>query len=210
MIITKFYLVQKQGKTNEIGNKIPILFQALQDALKQVDEGNGGFGMANMEDELRVLEERLDAEDDDELFCIACNKEMRNEKAFAAHRKQKKHLENVSALRETLLKEEMINSDELKSDSDSTEDLIGEDVSINLEATVPEENKTLEPDAEPKDSPPKRKKQKKKTKGSSKKSSKNSEGLNNDLGCVVCKQEFSSKNKLFSHLKDSGHAVALS
>merc|ERR1712226_217687 len=140
--------------------------KALQDALKQVDEGNGGFGMANMEDELRVLEERLDAEDDDELFCIACNKEMRNEKAFAAHRKQKKHLENVSALRETLLKEEMINSDELKSDSDST------DVSINQEATVPEENKILEPDAKPKDVPPKRKQQKKKTKGSSKKLSK--------------------------------------
>merc|ERR1712024_419245 len=97
-------------------------------------------------------------------------KEMRNEKAFAAHRKQKKHLENVSALRETLLKEEMINSDELKSDSDSTEDLI-EDVSINLEATVPEENKTLEPDAEPKDVPPKRKQKTKKSKGSSKKSS---------------------------------------
>ena len=166
--------------------------------------------MANMEDELRVLEERLDAEDDEELFCIACNKEMRNEKAFTAHRKQKKHLENVSALRETLLKEEMINSDELKSDSDSTEDLIGEDVSINLEATVPEENKTLEPVAEPKDVHPKRKQKTKKSKGSSKKSSKNSEGLNNDLGCVVCKQEFSSKNKLFSHLKDSGHAVALS
>merc|ERR1712173_511424 len=119
--------------------------KALQDALQQVDEGNGGFGMANMEDELRVLEERLHAEDDDELFCIACNKEMRNEKAFAAHRKQKKHLENVSALRETLLKEEMINSDELKSDCDSTEDIIGEDVSINQEATVPEEN-TDKPD----------------------------------------------------------------
>merc|ERR1712226_619728 len=77
---------------------------------------------------------------------------------------QKKHLENVSALRETLLKEEMINSDELKSDSDSTEDLIGEDVSIILEATVPEENKTLEPDTEPKDVPPKRKQKTKKSK----------------------------------------------
>ena len=207
----KFYLIfGNKEKRIKLVTTILILYQALEDALKQVDEGSGGFGMANMEDELRVLEERLDAEDDDELFCIACNKEMRNEKAFAAHRKQKKHLENVSALRETLLKEEMINSDELKSDSDSTEDLIGEDVSINLEATVPEENKTLEPDAKPKDVPPKRKQKTKKSKGSSKKSSKNTEGLNNDLGCVVCKQEFQSKNKLFTHLKDSGHAVALS
>merc|ERR1712173_319079 len=119
--------------------------KALQDALQQVDEGNGGFGMANTEDELRVLEERLDAEDDDELFCIACNKEMRNEKAFASHRKQKKHLENVEQLRKALLEDELIHSDELVSDDAESKELIGEDVSINQEATVPEEN-TDKPD----------------------------------------------------------------
>merc|ERR1711997_648001 len=71
-----------------------------------------------MEDELRVLEDQLDADDVDELFCVACNKEMRNEKAFASHRKQKKHLENVEKLRETLLQDDLINSDELNSESD--------------------------------------------------------------------------------------------
>ena len=42
-----------------------------------------------------------------------------------------------------------------------------------------------------------------------KKSSKNTD-INKDLECVVCKQEFPSKNKLFNHLKNTGHAVALS
>merc|ERR1712008_586500 len=32
---------------------------------------------------------------EDDFFCVACNKELRNEKYFAAHRNQKKHLENV-------------------------------------------------------------------------------------------------------------------
>ena len=95
----------------------------MQDALQQADDGNGGFGMKDMEDELRVLEDQLDAEDDEELFCVACNKEMRNEKAFAAHRKQKKHLENVEQLREALLEDELIHSDELVSDDAESKEL---------------------------------------------------------------------------------------
>merc|ERR1712226_1325008 len=110
--------------------------KALQDALKQVDEGNGGFGMANMENELRILEDRLDAEDDDELFCVACNKEMRNEKAFASHRKQKKHLENVIRLRETLLKDELISSDELKDDSDNEAQEVEEHISTDEDDNI--------------------------------------------------------------------------
>ena len=31
----------------------------------------------------------------DTLYCAACDKEMRNEKAFATHQKSSKHLENV-------------------------------------------------------------------------------------------------------------------
>merc|ERR1712142_454120 len=46
------------------------------------------FGMKCMEDELQMLEDRLDAEEEDNLYCVACEKELRNEKAFAAHRTQ--------------------------------------------------------------------------------------------------------------------------
>ena len=40
--------------------------------------------------------------------------------------------------------------------------------------------------------------------------SKSTVELNTELGCVVCKKEFPSKNKLFKHLKETGHSVALS
>ena len=110
--------------------------EAMKDALQQVDDGNGGIGMKDMEDELRVLEEQLDAQDDDELFCVACNKEMRNEKAFASHRKQKKHIENVERLREELLKDELINSDEFNSDDNiSVNSLPGDSSADNYNET---------------------------------------------------------------------------
>merc|ERR1739838_861494 len=55
------------------------------------------------------------------------------------------------------------------------------------------------------------------TKGKSKKKQKTKDKSNSvppsdeiigELQCAVCKGEFKSKNKLFSHLKESGHAVA--
>ena len=188
----------------------------MKDALQQVDDGNGGIGMKDMEDELRVLEEQLDAQDDDELFCVACNKELRNEKAFASHRKQKKHIENVDRLRDELLKDELINSDELNSDDDISGNSLPEDTLLDNsnETNIGDknngeaENKT-ELKEEQKQDDTFMTKQKTKRKKSGNKRSKNTD-INKDLGCVVCKQEFSSKNKLFNHLKDSGHAVALS
>ena len=177
--------------------------------MQQADDGNGGFGMKDMEDELRVLEDKLDAEDVDELFCVACNKEMRNEKAFASHRKQKKHIENVERLRETLLKDELVSSDELKDDSDAesqeiehivveTNDSIDITISEQLEEDNKEESKNIT--------------SKRKTKCKRKKPNKNTSktsDINTDLGCAVCKKEYPSKNKLFKHLKETGHSVAL-
>ncbi len=49
--------------------------------------------MGEMEEALQQLEDRLDADEEEELFCVACNKEMRNEKAFAAHRLQRYDLD---------------------------------------------------------------------------------------------------------------------
>jgi len=194
--------------------------KVLQDAFQQVDDGNGGFGMKDMEDELRVLEDRLDAEDDDELFCVACNKEMRSQKAFASHRKQKKHLENVEQLRETLIEEEFFNSEDLESDDSVAEVQISEDNCNNSDGSAVKENNeevniTKNIEEQKHDDPPKRKPKSKKSKNTklkdgNKKTSKAADDVNKDLGCVVCKKEFSSKNKLFNHLKETGHSVVLS
>ena len=165
--------------------------------------------MKDMEDELRVLEDQLDAEDDEELFCVACNKEMRNEKAFASHRKQKKHLENVEQLREALLEDELIHSDELVSDDAEYKEL---DSSGNgVDATPIEDQTDCKSISTPKLEAQVNKKQKcRRKKGSNKKVSTPGEVINKDLGCAVCKHEFPSKNKLFQHLKESGHAVPIS
>ena len=58
----------------------------LEERRQLLEQTKEEFGMSEMEDELQKLEDQLDANEEDELFCVACNKELRNEKAFAAHR----------------------------------------------------------------------------------------------------------------------------
>ena len=174
-----------------------------------------------MEDELRVLEDKLDAEDDDELFCVACDKEMRNVKAFAIHRKQKKHLENVEKLREVLLEDDLVQSDELgisEGDPDDHNDYIEpkdpqeQNSDSVAEVAADRLGDTKCPDDAKKSKKPRR------NKGNKKNNPNNITKENDtildktktvDLKCAICKVEFPSKNKLFGHLKDTGHATAL-
>ena len=54
-----------------------------------------------------------------------------------------------------------------------------------------------------------------KPKGKSKKKAKEAGGVSeetkssSELTCTVCGREFPSRNKLFQHIKDSGHAIAM-
>jgi len=231
---------------------------------RQLLEQTEEFGMSEMENELQRLEDDLDANQEDELFCVACNKELRNEKAFAAHRNQKKHLENVRKLKESMMEEDLLNSDDLK-DSDQSEAEVEEleelqtyikdeakdikDIKENIEEVVKsskvkkkkkQKNKDSGKDLlnsdelkdsdqseaevehlkseiadKPKDTvesieevvkPSKGKnKKKRKVKDSGKPSAVSSSV--GELQCAVCKYEFKSKNKLFNHLKETGHAV---
>lgn len=180
----------------------------LQERKKLLEETDF-VGMNEMEDELQRLEDELDANEEDELFCVACNKELRNEKAFAAHRKQKKHLENLQALKESMIQEDLLNSDDLKDTDDDSEP----ENHVELPPAEPEivqesEEQVQQTTVTKKD---------KKVKKTKKKGAKNQDKMAaaataapvHDLQCAVCKEEFTSKNKLFSHLKTTGHAVAL-
>ena len=61
-----------------------------------------------MESELQNLETAyVSSEEEEANYCVACNKQLRNEKAFASHLKQKKHLENVRLLKEVMAEEEI-------------------------------------------------------------------------------------------------------
>ncbi|KAL4097712.1 hypothetical protein QTP88_022441 [Uroleucon formosanum] len=80
---------------------------------------------SNVEEELKVIEESLIAEygssdecdSDDEmancLYCVACNKVFKTEKAFQNHEKSKKHKENID-----LIKVEMLNDEKLLNDEE--------------------------------------------------------------------------------------------
>merc|ERR1712039_857689 len=70
------------------------------------------FEMSGLEMELQALENKYgssDVEDgDDSTYCVACNKQLRSERAYSNHLKQKKHRENVAALRELLMEDSTI------------------------------------------------------------------------------------------------------
>lgn len=64
------------------------------------------FEMSGMEKELQALENNYGGSDVEEEaesnYCVVCNKQLRNEKAYGNHLKQKKHRENVAALKKLL------------------------------------------------------------------------------------------------------------
>ena len=175
--------------------------QLLQEAATQ-----DSFGVSEMEDELQRLEDELDTHEEDELYCVACDKEMRNEKAFAAHRKQKKHLENVQLLKESMMEEDLIDSDDLKDSDIEDEEVINNSTD---ETANKIENHKVEEVVKDQENV----KLGKKNKSAGKKKGKKSKGSNAnplaELQCAVCKEEYASKNKLFQHLKSTGHAIAM-
>ncbi len=75
--------------------------------------------MAALEDELKQIEQHLDSneqkkqskksnkdsdeeEEEDNLYCIACDKAFKSDKAFANHENSKKHKSNVNFLKKEL------------------------------------------------------------------------------------------------------------
>ena len=70
------------------------------------------FEMSGMEKELQALENNYggsDVEEEAECnYCVACNKQLRNERAYGNHLKQKKHRENVAALKKLLVEDSSV------------------------------------------------------------------------------------------------------
>jgi len=90
---------------------------------------------SNVEEELKVIEESLIAEygSNDEiesdaemancLYCVACNKVFKTEKAFQNHEKSKKHKENIELIKVEMLNDEnLLNSDEPVGNNSSSDD----------------------------------------------------------------------------------------
>lgn len=89
---------------------------------------------SNVEAELKVIEDSLIAEygsgdevksDDDSancLYCVACNKVFKTEKAFQNHEKSKKHKENIELIKYEMYDEEMLNNENPIDNSSSFDD----------------------------------------------------------------------------------------
>ncbi|KAH0627873.1 hypothetical protein JD844_008416, partial [Phrynosoma platyrhinos] len=202
----------------------------------------------------KLSEEGDDADFYDDLYCPACDKSFKTEKAIKNHEKSKKHREMVALLRQQLAEEEeefVLGTIQEDASSDrSTEEQFDEakqggsdkehgateeteDVSRNhspedasageTEPQVEPRNynpedvsagETGKPQVEPKTemkSNPKHKGKKTKDakKTSTRASSENPTMHEVSLQCVTCHCEFQSRNKLFEHLKATGHAKAM-
>ncbi|XP_067931557.1 dnaJ homolog subfamily C member 21-like isoform X2 [Watersipora subatra] len=141
VIAHKKYLEEKAEETSRFVKERRL--RDKQETLRKMEnyEETGWSSMSNLEEHLQALENNVsqefrdpdllcsNSEDDDEeeelssLFCVACNKSFKTDRAFSNHEKSKKHKENVA-----LIKEEMLADDEvLPSLSDDDES--------NVEAT---------------------------------------------------------------------------
>uniref|UniRef100_A0A8C3LWZ4 DnaJ heat shock protein family (Hsp40) member C21 n=1 Tax=Chrysolophus pictus TaxID=9089 RepID=A0A8C3LWZ4_CHRPC len=173
-----------------------------------------------IEDKLNDVTE--EAEYADDLYCPACDKLLKTEKAMRNHEKSKKHREMVALLRQQLEEEEEkfpASSDDVNGIHTKEEEEMGEvpkqkylklciilnfiinsligiflctdlGFSLSISSTKPKGKK-------PKDA-------KKSAKGSSEHQTMNEVPIH----CVTCNCTFPSRNKLFEHLKATGHAKA--
>ena len=109
------------------------------------------------------------------------------------------------------MEEDLLNSDDLKdTDEEADEDEKVSEKQDENNSTILDDINNHVPATEidvdlPKVSA-KGKNKKNKNKGKKGKAQTNT---TNELQCAVCQDEFQSKNKLFAHLKESGHSVAL-
>lgn len=204
-------------------------------------------------------EDELNMDFYDSLYCPACDKSFKSDKAMKNHEKSKKHREMVALLRQQLEQEDDslgVNPDDEEEGEEGKEDEEegeeeAEDIPMHklskkqkrkkkqqkvihsapedegqLEMTTSstetpvdseEPAQTEEPGSE---QPPTEAKSSGKTKakkGGVKDKPKNMKTHNGEqcpekevnLFCVTCNKEFPTRNKLFDHLKSSGHATAL-
>ncbi|XP_036443754.1 dnaJ homolog subfamily C member 21 isoform X3 [Colossoma macropomum] len=256
----------------------------LEKELQQMEAQYGRqFGDASdTEEELDDMQDRVDAGGEDavdgadeieefydDLYCPACDKSFKSDKAMKNHEKSKKHREMVALLRQQLEEEEESLSlttadrdgeegeaeEEDEEEEEERDDAPRQKLSKKQkkkkrqqktmnnvpeepkpESPVPDSTEGISPPAQKgsdddvppsedpteemkKDGPePNKSSGKPKVKKGGKDSKKNnkpqgggevSQEKEPNLRCVTCQYEFSSRNKLFDHLKNTGHATAL-
>ncbi|XP_049718065.1 dnaJ homolog subfamily C member 21 isoform X2 [Elephas maximus indicus] len=196
----------------------------LEKELREMEAQYGKeFGDGSDEDEVEEQEPRVgqDGKDSDEaedaelydgLYCPACDKSFKTEKALS--KKQKKKRQKPAQSYDDNFNENgtgggvMVNSEDTNLNQDSAKEL----------GDSPQENVSVTEAAEQCDDPKSETKSVPKPKGKKAKDTKKSVKIPVEpqtmgdvlISCTTCHDEFPSRNKLFEHLKATGHARALS
>ncbi|RXN12902.1 dnaJ -like protein [Labeo rohita] len=149
----------------------------------------------------------------DDLYCPACDKSFKSDKALSKKQKKKRRQQkNVNVSEEPEIDNPVPQSTEEHSAP-------APDSGNNEDAPVPSEDpdEKLKPEGcEPENQKSSAKTKAKKSGKDSKKNNKVHGGVEvaqekeANLRCVTCQYEFATRNKLFDHLKTTGHATALS
>ncbi|KAA0719836.1 DnaJ -like protein subfamily C member 21 [Triplophysa tibetana] len=253
------------------------LEKELQQMEAQYDQQFGDVSESEEEEDEEAGEDGLDTEKRDaalemedyydELYCPACDKSFKSDKAMKNHEKSKKHREMVALLRQQLEEEDKSlgqNSADREEDEedDDEEDEVNDtprqklskrqkrkkrqqrtvnnlpeepesqspipqsteegpapesDSGNNKDTPVPSEDPDESPKPEGGDPTTQKSSAKTKAKKGGKDSNNKAHGVDEvkqekevNLRCVTCQYEFPTRNKLFDHLKTTGHSTALS
>lgn len=139
--------------------------QMLAEAEEARQQKQGLDGMTDLEAELQILEGQYSSQEEeedteDDLYCVACDKEFKKKKAFENHENSKKHLANVALLKELMEEEETASSSNVEDTqqcSDSYKDHEEENgkvedvdllnAGLNAEKDSDDNHEDFEPDA---------------------------------------------------------------
>ncbi|CAF1085171.1 unnamed protein product [Adineta ricciae] len=225
---------EKQKKLEELANYKESQWMSFQDLEKQLDDLENSvknqFQEAKMNNNDEDQNDNPDDSDDDinELYCVACNKSFKSDKAFLNHENSRKHKEFVQLMKAHIQQE----NEDLSLNTQDQVELTNADYDQFVQ--LPTNNQSSK-------SKKKKKKQRRNNKENDASSDEQTEALvsneqnedeeecaaptvtkNKDksttetnpetsqepiiLQCFVCKEEFSSRNVLFKHIKELDHA----
>lgn len=152
-------------------------------------------------------------------FCPACEKYFKSQGSFRNHEKSKKHAKRVELLLESLLLEEQEiefrhGDDGQELHAEEEEGKEGENHTTDrkqegdeIEKPVEREQETQETEDETAANNKKEKKRRRRAFHKTKEGRRTGEASGDALCCSVCKSVFDSRNKLFRHIKEYGHAA---
>ncbi|CAF0849592.1 unnamed protein product [Adineta steineri] len=233
---------EKQKKLEELAQYKESQWMSFEDFEKQLDDMEnkvkGDFQDSDQDDTINENENGEEAIDDmNELYCVACNKSFKSDRAFLNHENSRKHKEFVQLMKAHIQQE----NEELLLNKDEQVDLTNDDydqsvqLPINNQSSKSKKKKKkqrrnnkdnassddetedmkqeLEEELLPKDNTQEEISNDSTSINDKKKKNKSTTEDNDEasqepviLQCFVCKEEFTSRNVLFKHIKELDHA----